>query len=134
MLVVVVLVGLFWRDSIVHLQETAKWYYEDYETQIFEIKINFHFMFPVPGQILWVCSCPNNNKLKKSCMNVKHLNNCSQAIFDDGEIGRMRRWKRVGGDDIWGTEIRQNCRCSEEYKTDSSVQGLNFLLNHKEIM
>jgi len=33
-------------------------------------------------------------------MNVKHLNNCSQAIFDDGEIGRMRRWKRVGGDDI----------------------------------
>lgn len=91
-------------------------------------------MFPVLEQILRVCSCPNNNKLKKVVWTGEHLNNCSQEIFGDGEIGRMRRWKRVGGNDIWGIERRQNCRCSEDYKTDSNVQGLNFLLNHKEIM
>lgn len=47
------------------------------------------------------------NETKISRMNIKHLNNYSQSIFGDGEIGRMRRQTKIGGKDTREIERRQ---------------------------
>lgn len=66
-------------------------------------------------------------------MNIELLNNCSQAIFGDGEIEGWGGGKRVGGKDIRGMARRQNGGCSGGWRTDSSIQGLNSLLACKEM-
>lgn len=97
-----------------------------------EIKINTHLMFAVLEKVLQSIHALTTTNWR-SCTNIEHLNNCSQAIFGDGEIRGWGGGKSVGGKNIRGRERRQKGRRSGGWRTDSSIQGLNSLLACKEM-
>lgn len=82
---------LLFEEILLFKQKTQQscrlWIKYFWNDKCLEININVYLTLSALEKILTVCSYSNNNKLKKS-YEIKPMNNCSQAMFSDGETER----------------------------------------------